>query len=127
MKKMWFCIAVLLVASSAFGQLKVPAPKPDTTVTYEKQADGSIVRLQETVKMKDLSMLQEKRTAMDAQCKLFDGLSAMSPEQLQAAHALWEKYRDPIGKGVITVPQAIENMTAATRKEISAMDVVLKK
>jgi hypothetical protein len=126
MKKI-IVVFVLLSASTAFGQVLPSAPSIDRVISYSVNAeDGSVVRMESTKVIKDIDMLKANKAVLESQMSSFSKVISMSKEEIQAAHLIWEKYREPITKGVITVEQAVENITKTSRDEVAAMDKALE-
>lgn len=124
MKKMLAFAVVILSLSLPLGAVAQQAHK----VRYEQNPDGTLTRLEaKGQQVLSMASLKDQIRAKEEALKAFDRISAMSAPELAMAHAVWERYREMIGKDLITIPQAVENVKASLSGDLAAMKEAAKK
>jgi hypothetical protein len=95
-------------------------------IKYELNRDGkNFIRVRSDPKPIKPEMLQNTKGILETNLGATDAIKGLAPEQAQAVHGVWEKFRDPIGKGILTWEEAVTKMQAPWTEELTAVKAAL--
>ena len=96
------------------------------SIKYELDKDGkNFIRMRSDPKPIKPGVLENVKASLETNLESSDGIKGLAPEQAQAVHGVWERFREPIGKGVITWDEAVTKMQAPWLEEMEAVKAAL--